>query len=296
MEGGEGNDIYVVDNLTDVITETGTGTDTVIASINFTLGANLERLTLTGTAKSGTGNDLNNTIIGNKGANLLFGGLGDDTLIGGAGADQLSGGAGNDVYDIDNAGDRITEVSSEGTDTVLSSITVTATMIGEHVEKIQLTGNTAISATGNALANEITGNAKANSLNGGAGDDILNGGAGNDRLFGGADNDTLHGGSGNDLLDGGAGTDIFVFSTALGKSNIDTIQNFSTADDTIHLEGDIFTNLSTNLSDTFGTLLIYNSSTGGLFYDADGTGSIAAIQFATLSKNLTLTATDFVII
>jgi serralysin len=307
LEGGEGNDIYVVDNFNDSITETGTGTDTVFSSINFALGADLENLTLIGSAQSGTGNELNNTIIGTTGANLLYGGAGDDTLIGGAGADQLFGGTGNDVYSLDNAGDRITEIAADGIDTAFSSVTVTAIMIGEHVEKIQLTGSATINATGNALANEITGNAKANTLNGGAGDDTLNGGAGNDRLFGGADNDTLYGGTGNDLIDGGAGNDIFVFSTALGRSNIDTIQNFSTADDTIHLDDAIFATLTLGALDASAfnistraleadDRIFYNAQTGGLFFDADGNGSIAAVQFAILSKNLTLTATDFVII
>lgn len=296
LDGGIGNDTYLVDNIGDRITETSNGIDTVISSINFTLSANLENLSLTGTAITGTGNNDQNVIIGNNAANLLYGGAGNDTLNGGSGADQLFGGDGDDLYEIDNAGDRITEQNGEGTDTVLSSVTVTTIMIGDHVENIQLTGRAAINATGNASANIITGNANANTLNGEAGNDILDGGAGNDRLFGGADSDTLNGGIGNDLLDGGAGMDIFLFSTALGRGNIDTIQNFSVADDTIHLESDIFTMLSTNLSDTFGTLLIYNSSTGALSYDADGTGTIAAIQFAILSRGLTLTAADFVII
>ena len=305
MEGGNGNDTYVVDSLADVITETGTDTDidTVIASVSFTLGANLENLTLTGSTKSGTGNDLNNTIIGTTGSNQLYGGAGDDTLNGGAGADQLFGGAGNDIFVLDNASDRIIEISgagtnvNEGIDTARASVTVTTSMIGVNVENIQLTGTAAISATGNALANEITGNAGANTLDGAAGDDILNGGAGNDRLFGGADNDILNGGSGKDLLDGGAGADIFVFNTALGRSNIDTIQNFAAGEDRIHLESDIFTGLSSGLAGALGTLLIYNRSTGALSYDADGSGTAsAAIQFATLSKNLTLTADNFAII
>ena len=305
MEGGNGNDTYVVDSLADVITETGTDTDidTVIASVSFTLGANLENLTLTGSTKSGTGNDLNNTIIGTTGSNQLYGGAGDDTLNGGAGADQLFGGAGNDIFVLDNASDRIIEISgagtnvNEGIDTARASVTVTTSMIGVNVENIQLTGTAAISATGNALANEITGNAGANTLDGAAGDDFLNGGAGNDRLFGGADNDILNGGSGKDLLDGGAGADIFVFNTALGRSNIDTIQNFAAGEDRIHLESDIFTGLSGDLAGALGTLLIYNRSTGALSYDADGSGTAsAAIQFATLSKNLTLTADNFAII
>jgi serralysin len=307
LEGGAGNDTYVIDHALDVISETVSGIDTVISSLDFTLGSTLENLTLIGTARSGTGNELNNLIIGNSAANLLYGGEGHDTLTGGAGADQLFGGAGNDVYDLDNAGDRITENLDGGIDLVLSSATVTSVMIGQHIENISLTGTAAIGATGNAGNNEINGNAAANILNGEAGDDRLNGGAGLDRLFGGTGSDTLNGGTGNDLLDGGAGADVFVFSTTLGRSNIDTIQNFSAIDDTIHLDDAIFTALA--LGDLNGAAfsigtraldgddrIFYNAGTGGLFYDADGSGALAAVHFATLARNLTLTSADFVII
>lgn len=104
MIGGNGNDIYKVDNLGDQIVDTG-GIDQVIASINFTLGANLENLTLFGNNLKGTGNSLdniltsggNNTLFGGAGKDTLIGDLGKDTLLGGAGDDTLNGGAENDV-------------------------------------------------------------------------------------------------------------------------------------------------------------------------------------------------------
>jgi Ca2+-binding RTX toxin-like protein len=98
--GGLGNDTYVVDNIGDIITENlNEGTDTVNASVAYTLAANVENLTLTGTAAiNATGNTQNNVLTGNSAINTLSGGAGNDTLDGKAGADSLVGGAGNDTY------------------------------------------------------------------------------------------------------------------------------------------------------------------------------------------------------
>ena len=105
--GGTGNDTYVVDNANDVTTETSilvTEIDTVQSSVTRTLGANLENLTLTGTAAiNGTGNGLNNTITGNSADNTLDGGAGNDILIGGTGNDALTGGAGSDYFVFNTA-------------------------------------------------------------------------------------------------------------------------------------------------------------------------------------------------
>ncbi|MDR7297466.1 Ca2+-binding RTX toxin-like protein [Pelomonas aquatica] len=179
MTGGAGDDTYVVDNAGDVSVENASeGTDTVQASVTFTLTANVENLVLTGVAAlDGTGNALDNTLTGNSAANTLTGGAGNDTLSGGAGADTMLGGTGNDGYAVDDAGDAVTENAGEGTDTVQASLSWT---LGANVENLVLTGVSAINGTGNALANAVTGNAGANVLDGGAGADTLAGGLGND--------------------------------------------------------------------------------------------------------------------
>ncbi|MFM7370602.1 MAG: bluetail domain-containing putative surface protein, partial [Sphaerospermopsis kisseleviana] len=139
------------------------------------------------------------------------GGDGNDTLNGGAGIDTLIGGAGNDIYVVDSTTDVITEVASQGTDTIQSSVTFSLANL-VNVENLTLTGTTAINGTGNAGNNILTGNGGNNTLNGGDGNDTLNGGAGIDTLYGEDGNDTISGGVGSDTITGGLGTDRFVYS------------------------------------------------------------------------------------
>ncbi|MEH1885096.1 beta strand repeat-containing protein [Nostoc sp.] len=225
LNGGAGNDVYTVDNLNDTITEgLNAGIDLVKSSVSFVLADNVEKLTLTGSGViNGTGNNLDNVLIGNTGANILsggdgndsliggagndslIGGAGDDTLDGGAGIDSLNGGAGNDVYTIDNLKDTIAEGLNAGIDLVKSSV---SWVLGDNLENLTLTGSATI-GTGNSLDNILIGNGSANTLTGGDGKDSLFGSSGNDSLIGGAGDDTLDGGAGIDSLNGGDGNDIY---------------------------------------------------------------------------------------
>jgi Ca2+-binding RTX toxin-like protein len=229
ITGGGGNDTLVADAAGDVLIEAaGGGTDLVQASVSWTLGAELENLTLTGNAAlSGTGNTLANLITGNTGANNLSGldgndtlisGSGNDTLNGGAGADSLTGEAGNDTYDVDNLGDIVTELAGGGTDLVHATLSWT---LGVEVENLTLMGAANLNGTGNILANRLTGNTGANTLAGGDGNDTLDAGAGNDTLNGGTGNDSLIGGAGDDLFIVDAAGDVISEASASGN---DTVQ------------------------------------------------------------------------
>jgi len=170
MKGGDGSDVYIVDNVGDLVAETADqGWDTVRSRVSYTLTNHVENLILTGTAAiNGVGNNLNNTLTGNSGDNVLDGGTGVDYLI---------GGFGNDTYIVNGLGLAITESTNGGTDTVLSQISFA---LGAHLENITLTGTAAINALGNAVGNILIGNANDNLLDGKGGGDVLIGGAGND--------------------------------------------------------------------------------------------------------------------
>ncbi|NBR49936.1 calcium-binding protein, partial [bacterium] len=173
MSGLEGDDTYVVDDAGDVVTENaGEGIDTVQSTVSYTLGDNVENLVLTGEeAIDGTGNTLDNQIIGNAGAN---------TLDGDAGADLLIGGEGDDTYIVENAGDSVVENAAEGIDTVVIGMSYT---LGANVENLVLTGEEMLKGVGNSLDNSIVGNESDNVLDGGVGADVMEGGAGDDTYY-----------------------------------------------------------------------------------------------------------------
>jgi len=146
--------------------------------------------------------------------------------------------------------------------------------------------------------------AQADRLRGSTLADTINALAGNDHISGRGGNDRLIGGLGKDVLTGGAGKDQFVFDTKLGATNIDTISDFAVGIDRIVLDHAVFGRLAEG--DLAATALaigrtahdvsdriVYNSRTGDLFYDADGTGNGKAMLFAELDTGLKLSESDF---
>jgi len=231
------------------------------------------------------GGDGNDTLLGGSRWDTLVGGAGDDSLDGGADNDQMYGGTGNDIYVVDNVGDRVYEYLNEGSDTVFSSISWS---LSADVEALVLTGSGNLTGTGNGLANAITGNSGANTLSGGAGADTLDGGLGADSLDGGIGNDvllgdarwdTLVGGDGNDTLDGGLdndqmygglGNDVYyvdnagdrVYESTTANEGSDTVYASVSWDMTANVEAIVLTGTS-NISSTGNSLSNTMTGNGG---------------------------------
>jgi len=293
MTGGDGNDSYYVDSISDQVNETGTsGHDRVYSLSSFTLSQGVEDLKLIGsTGISGTGNALDNSIFGSRGSNALFGqsgadtlygGAGEDTLDGGDGADRMAGGADNDIYVVDNAADVVVEYRGKGSDVVKACVSYA---LSANVEALELTGTVAINGTGNGGGNKLTGN---------AGDNDLTGLGGHDTLVGGDGDDHLAGGSGNDELTGGTGADVFIFDRFGG---LDHVTDFISGQDHIQISAHLIAALggaqalrATCFYAASGAVtghdaddrLVYNTSTGALYVDVDGSGKRAAVQIAVL--------------
>ena len=286
MNGGTGDDTYLVDNSKDKVTELADeGFDSVLSSVSYTLPTNVELLQLLGTAASGHGNSLDNTIYGNgslnnklyglDGADYMVGGSGNDTLDGGTAADSMFGGAGNDTYYVDNPSDQVGELPGGGSDTVIASSNYTLAA-GQEIENLKATGSAGLTLTGNELKNSLTG---------------------------GPGSDTLNGGAGPDKLRGGAGADTFVFNTALGSTNVDTILDFSAAMDSIKLDHLVCPGLTLGAlgasqfaigaATGTGPQIVYNAVTGNLYFDSNGAAAGGDTRFAAVTGAPHLTASNF---
>ena len=219
LTGGAGDDTYVVNVAGaggDVVVEgAAAGTDTVRSTATYTLGANVENLTLLGSANiNGTGNALVNVLIGNDGNNTLDGAGGNDTLEGGLGNDTLNGGANTDTATYANrSASVIVSLAVAGAQDLdgAGGGTESDTLIA--IENV----------TGSAFDDTLTGSGVANVLNGGAGNDTLNGGTGNivDTLNGGDGDDTITYtvGFGADVVNGGNNIDTLNISGVAGPAN-----------------------------------------------------------------------------
>jgi serralysin len=275
----------------------------------------------------------NDTLRGGDGADTLYGGIGDDRLDGGdgndtflggdAGDDIISGGNGNDTADGGANNDTIR--GDAGNDT-LSGGTGNDTLQGGTGADILTGGTGADTASYSGAAARVIVSLSNPAINSGdaAGDrfdsienligsnfnDALNGDKANNRINGGAGNDVIKGYAGNDTLTGGSGQDIFVFNSALNAAtNVDTVTDFNVTADTIHLDNLIFTALANGAlaASAFKDLadgakdandrIIYNSGTGALYYDADGSGTVYGnVRFATLTGAPDISHLDFIVI
>jgi len=282
IDGGAGIDRLVIEDGTanvrvnlrlTVMQDTGVGNLTV---------RNVENLS------TGMGQDW---VTGNDADNQISTGNGNDTLEGRLGDDILAGGAGNDTAVFSGSMRATVDLRLQGTaqDTGYGF----DTLVG--IETL----------VGGAGDDRFTGDDAANLLSGSGGNDFLQGGGGNDTLDGGAGKDTLYGGAGNDA---------FVFNTRTGSTHVGAIKDFSVPQDSIWLDNAVFKALGSKGSlanpqklatDAFVTgtraqdredRIVYDGKSGKLYYDQDGTGAMAQVQIATLSKGLKMAASDFFVI
>ncbi len=228
LTGGAGSDTYYVDNAADVIVEQAAGgSDRIIASMDWTLGAEIERLSLAGTAGlRGTGNGLANHLDGNAGANLLDGAAGNDTLNGGAGDDTLTGGSGADIFRVSLGTDLITDLGAGDVLIVAGGGTANATLAAAW------TASAGSNNKGTAHLTTAGFEVDLSRATGTSGWSVTNESATGVALIGSARADTLTGGAGDDTLTGGGGADLFVLS----QGGQDVVNGF-TGVDVISLAG-----------------------------------------------------------
>jgi Ca2+-binding RTX toxin-like protein len=298
LNGGAGVDTAFFDDKTSSVVITLNGATAVTATVG---GVKDDSLVNIENLFGGAGND---TLSGDAKGNSLSGYSGNDTLAGGDGADVLSGDAGLDTLDGGNGLDR--------TSYVAETLAVVATLNGATAVQVTVGGINPDSVRnvegilGGSGNDTLTGDSFRNHFEGRAGADILNGKLGNDMLIGGIDTDS----------------DRFIFDTALGANNLDTVREFFAGTDKIVLDDDIFTRFTGTVGGTAlnaanlvvgydatafdaNDYLLFDMATGVLSYDADGSSVGAAVAVAKIfaiadpfavDPSMVLTAGDFLII
>ncbi|WP_310468271.1 calcium-binding protein [Sphingomonas sp.] len=293
LDGGLGNDVLNGGNGVDVATYSAAtaavSVNLALAGAQNTLGAGSDALTAvenligSGFADTLTGNAGANSLNGYLGNDILRGAAGNDSLIGGEGADALDGGLGNDVLNGGNGVDVANYATAASAVYVNLGIAAAQNTSGAGIDTLAGIEN----LIGSGFGDVLTGSSGANTLNGYLG------------------NDSINGRGGNDTLVGGAGIDIFQFDSALNAAtNVDTVTDFVVADDSFYLSHDIFTGLGGSTVSTAefqlgasandaADRIIYDSATGRIYYDSDGTGAAAQVLFARVTPGTALTHEDF---
>jgi Ca2+-binding RTX toxin-like protein len=233
----------------------------------------------------------NRTLLwGTNAADTINGTAGNDVIFSGPGADKMAGGLGNDVYYVEAAGELVTEAVSAGTDTVVSTVSISA--LAANVEYLTLSGTAAINGTGNALANIVTGNAAVNAIGGGAGNDLLIGRAGADTLVGGTGNDAFR----------------FYAVSEFGDAVVD-FANVAGNDDRFDFDASgiggglavgflnaaFFQSRADNLAQDANDRFIFRTTDQTLWFDANGNAAGGLTMVADLQTGASVTAGDILL-
>lgn len=264
LDGGQGFDLAAFEFnqlvvVADLVTGTSSEGDTFVSIEGLLGGFNSDTLSGDSAANFLSGNAGNDSLGGRGGNDVLIGGAGVDTLDGGAGADSMTGGTGDDLYFVDDLGDVVTELASEGTDTVRTALPLY--VLPSNIENLELTSATSSQGDGNGLDNLITGSASDNLLRGLTGNDTINGGGGNDFIVGGAGADSMDGGGAFDSVswqDMGGAVTVNLTNQALNAGQ-------AAGDRALNFEAFYFT----SFGDTF-----VNDAAGGYIYGFGGDDTI----------------------
>lgn len=312
ISGGGGADKVVAGAGTDIINgfvgadtvDGGVGVDTITLSstsndLNGATNAQILNVEVV-TAANALSSVIINLFVQSEGFKIL-GSAQDDQITGGVGADFILAGAGNDnVFGF--AGADTVDGGGNNDSIILNSTSLTL----NSAKDAQILNIETVSAASATTSVTITMSAQTEGF-------VIAGGTAADSLTGGNGADTLYGGSGDDILRGGGGADHFVFDHGWSSSNLDTISDFTVGADCLDLSFTIFGGFAsrgTIQSDQFWSSasatgahaaadrLIYNTTSGALYYDEDGAGGVDAIQIATLklATKSVLSDHDFMII